>query len=83
MSTQVTGLWDSIINANQNLSDIQYKFEQLHDETRHYSPAALNQYAEKHRGQMKLFVTEALVIASAGFTDRTGQSNESSRTTIH
>ena len=65
MSTQVTGLWDSIINANQNLSDIQYKFEQLHDETRHYFPAALNQYAEKHRGQMKLFVTEALVIASA------------------
>ena len=61
----MTGLWDSIINANQNLSDIPDKFEQHHDETRHYFPAALNQYAEKHRGQMKLFVTEALVIASA------------------
>lgn len=65
MSAEVLELWDSLIQNNASLTDVQYKFRDLTDVSRTYTPAAFNDYAEKHRGQIKLFETEALVIASA------------------
>ena len=65
MSAEVLELWDSLIQNNASLTDVQYKFRDLTDVSETYTPAAFNDYAEKHRGQIKLFETEALVIASA------------------
>lgn len=65
MSAEVLELWDSLIQNNASLKDVQYKFRDLTDVSQTYTPAAFNDYAEKHRGQIKLFETEALVIASA------------------